>query len=154
MPKQYWLIKSEPTTFSIDDLKSRPQQIEHWEGVRNYQARNYMKEMRVGDEAFFYHSSCPVPGIVGIVKITRAAYPDHFAFDPKSKYFDPKSTPEHPRWFMVDVAFKSEFDTPVSLTTLKSDKRLQDLPCVKTGSRLSVMPIPTDAWRVILSLRQ
>ena len=101
----YWLFKSEPEEFSIDDLRKAAGRRDHWDGVRNYQARNFMRQMKKGDQGFFYHSNCAEPGIVGVVEIAREAYPDHTAFDPKDKHYDPKSTPDKPRWFMVDVKF-------------------------------------------------
>ncbi len=152
---KHWLFKSEPEEFSIDDLAARPKQTEHWDGVRNYQARNFMRdEMRVGDLAFFYHSNCKEPGIVGIVRISREAYPDHTAFDPDDKHFDPKSDPDNPRWFMVDVTFERKFDRVLSLRELKthSELRLKGFPLVRRGNRLSVMPVSEAHWKFILSL--
>ena len=112
----YWLMKSEPDVFSIDHLRKMPRKTEHWDGIRNYQARNFMRDaMKKGDLAFFYHSNCEEPGIVGIMEIASAAYPDHTAFEPGQKYFDEKSTPENPRWMMVDVKFKKKFKKNVSL---------------------------------------
>ena len=109
---QYWLMKSEPESFSIDDLKSM--KVEHWDGVRNYQARNMMRDqMKKGDKIFFYHSNCDVPGIVGIAKVEKESYPDHTAFDPESKYYDPKSSADNPRWFMVDVKFVKNLNAPL-----------------------------------------
>jgi predicted RNA-binding protein with PUA-like domain len=151
----YWLMKSEPDTFSIDHLMSRPGQVEHWDGVRNYQVRNMMRDqMQVGDQAFFYHSSCKVPAIVGIVEIVKAAYPDHTAFDPKSAYYDPKSDPNNPRWFMVDVKFLRKLEHPITLKTLKQQPFLieSDLPLLRKGSRLSIIPISSQQWDHILSL--
>lgn len=149
---QYWLIKSEPNTFSIDDLKSRSKKTEHWDGVRNYQARNFMQRMQKGDLAFFYHSSCKDPGIIGIVEIAKPAYPDFTSWDQNSEYFDPKSTPENPRWFMVDIKFKQKLDALISLKLLKEIRGLQDLPLVKKGTRLSIMPITKNQWDVIQNL--
>lgn len=148
----YWLLKSEPETFSIDDLAARPGRREHWDGVRNYQARNYMKEMRAGDQAFFYHSNCAVPGIAGIVSIAREAYPDHSALDPEGPYFDPRSTPEAPRWFMVDVRHERTFRRTISLAELKTRPELDGMQLLKKGSRLSVMPVTAAHWHCILTL--
>jgi predicted RNA-binding protein with PUA-like domain len=152
----YWLFKSEPGEFSIDDLARRPRKTEHWDGVRNYQARNFMRdEMRKGDLAFFYHSSCAEPAIVGIVKITKDAYPDHTAFDPDDKHFDPKSDPDNPRWVMVDVRLIEKFDAPITLGTLKRYKNsgLKDFRLLARGNRLSVFPVAGKHWNFIMSLR-
>lgn len=152
---KYWLFKSEPDEFSIDDLAARPGKTDHWDGVRNYQARNFMRdEMRVGDRAFFYHSNCKEPGIVGIARISRAAYPDHTAFDIDDKHFDPKSDPESPRWFMVDVTFEKKFGRVISLRELKthSDLQLKGFPLVQRGNRLSVMPVSSAHWKFINGL--
>ena len=152
---KYWLFKSEPEEFSIDDLAAQPKQTDHWDGVRNYQARNFMRdEMRVDDLAFFYHSNCKEPGIVGIVRVTREAYPDHTAFDPDDKHYDPKSDPDDPRWFMVDVTFERKLDRVISLRELKthSELRLKGFPLVRRGNRLSVMPVSKVHWKFILSL--
>lgn len=151
----YWLLKSEPDVFGIDHLKSRPNKTEPWDGVRNYQARNMMRdEMKKGDLAFFYHSNCDEPGIVGIMQIVRAGYPDHTAFDPEAKYYDPKSDPEHPRWYMVDVKYKRHLKRNVTLKELRdyADTALSDLPLLRKGNRLSIMPVSQPAWEFILSL--
>jgi len=149
----YWLMKSEPDAFSIDDLKSMPGRTEHWDGVRNYQARNMMRDdMKKGDKVFFYHSNCEVPGIVGIAEVVREAYPDHTAFDPESKYFDPKSDPENPRWFMVDVKFKRKLKRTISLQELKDLPQLEGMPLVRRGNRLSVLPVAAEHWDIILGL--
>jgi predicted RNA-binding protein with PUA-like domain len=150
----YWLMKSEPDAFSISDLKSRPKKTEHWDGVRNYQARNFMRAMKKGDLAFFYHSSCETPGVYGIIEIARAAYPDHTAWDPENHHYDPKSTPERPLWFMVDVRFKRELEKPVTLTTIKMQPALKQMPLVQRGSRLSVMPVTEKEWNTILKLAE
>jgi len=150
---KYWLLKSEPEVFGIENLKNLPNATEHWDGVRNYQARNFMRdEMRCDDQAFFYHSNCKVPGIVGIVEIVREAYPDFTAFDPDSAYYDPKSSHDKPRWFMVDVRFKREFSRTISLNELKEYAELQEMPLLRRGNRLSVMPVASDQWHFILSL--
>lgn len=149
----YWLMKSEPDMFGIDDLKQRPAQTEPWDGVRNYQARNMMRDdMQVGDQAFFYHSNCTVPGIVGVMKIVRAGYPDTSAFDPRGKYHDPKSTPDHPRWFRVDVRYLRKLKRLISLAELKSHPELRDLALLRRGNRLSIMPLSAAHWKFILSL--
>ncbi len=148
----YWLLKSEPGTFSIGDLQHRPQQTEHWDGVRNYQARNYLRAMHAGDQAFFYHSNCAAPGIVGTVSIARAAYPDHTALDPEGAYFDPRSTADQPRWFMIDVHHERTFRRTIGLRELKSCPELDGMPLLRKGSRLSVMPVTVAQWRFILTL--
>lgn len=149
----HWLMKSEPDVFGIDDLASRPDKTEPWDGVRNYQARNMMRDqMKVGDQVFFYHSNCKEPGIVGIAKVVKTGYPDYTAWDPKSKYFDPKSTPENPRWYMVDVKFVRRLKRTITLEELKADKALASMPLVRRGNRLSVMPVDEHDWKHILSL--
>ncbi len=149
----YWLMKSEPDTFSIDDLKKRPEQTEPWDGVRNYQARNYMRdEMKLGDLVFMYHSNCKVPGIVGIMEIAKERYPDFSAFDPDDKHFDPKSHPNKPVWMMVDVKFVRKLKRTITLIELKQQPELAGLALVRRGNRLSVMPVSEDEWEFILSL--
>lgn len=146
-------MKSEPGEFSIDDLERRPGQTEHWDGVRNYQARNMMRDdMKVGDPVFFYHSNCETPGIVGIAQIVREAYPDHTAFDPADKHFDPASDPGNPRWFMVDVRFVRKLKRTITLAELKDRPELEGLALVRRGNRLSIMPVGQDMWESILSL--
>lgn len=152
---KYWLMKSEPETFSIDALAQSPRQTACWDGVRNYQARNMMRdEMKRGDLAFFYHSNCDEPGIVGICEIVREAYADHTAFDPRDDHFDPKSDPAAPRWFMVDVKFVTKFSRVVSLRELKlyADKKLAGFQLLARGNRLSVMPVSTAQWKFVISL--
>ncbi|BFM48923.1 EVE domain-containing protein [Marinomonas sp. THO17] len=144
----YWLMKSEPDAFSIDDLADM--QVSPWDGVRNYQARNFMKDMQVGDLVFFYHSSCKPAGIVGVAKVVKEAYPDHTSWDPNSPYYDAKSTPQNPRWFMVDLAFVEKWPRLVTLAELKADALLAELPLVKKGSRLSIMPINKAHWEHII----
>lgn len=147
----YWLMKSEPDTFSIDDLRTR--QTEPWSGVRNYQARNMMRDlMRAGDQAFFYHSSCAEPGIVGIMSICGQAYADPTAWDPQSEYHDPKSTPENPRWLMVDVRFERKLHRPITLQELKTHVELSDMRLLQKGNRLSILPVTTAQWKFVLSL--
>jgi predicted RNA-binding protein with PUA-like domain len=149
----YWLMKSEPDVFGIDDLAKMPNQTEHWDGVRNYQARNMMRDqMKVGDQVFFYHSNTKVPGIVGVMKVVREGYPDHTAFDPEQKYYDPKSDPEKPRWFMVDVKFVRKLGRTISLEELKGRPELEEMPLVRKGNRLSIMPVSKEQWDFILSL--
>ena len=150
----YWLMKSEPSVFGIEDLAAQPNATDHWDGVRNYQARNFMRDqMRLGDEVFFYHSNCREPGIVGIACIAREAYPDHTALDPDSPYFDPKSDPDNPRWFMVDIQLVRRLARTITLTEIKSHAdALEGLPLIKKGNRLSVMPVDEAHWRYIVGL--
>lgn len=149
----YWLMKSEPDAFSIDDLVDMPDQTEHWDGVRNYQARNMMRDdMKVGDQVFFYHSNCKVPGIVGLMEVVREGYPDHTAFDPNSKYFDAKSDPAKPRWMMVDIKYIRHTKRTISLTELKEHPALESMPLVRKGNRLSIMPVSEQEWNYILGL--
>jgi predicted RNA-binding protein with PUA-like domain len=149
----YWLMKSEPDTFGIDHLIARPQQTEPWDGVRNYQARNMMRDgMQVGDKAFFYHSNCAEPGIVGIVQIVKAGYPDSTALDPESKYYDPKASKDNPRWFRVDVKFEKKFDRTVTLSALKQQPQLDGMAVLARGSRLSITPVTPAQWHFILGL--
>jgi len=150
----YWLMKSEPDVFSIDDLEDRPRQTEHWDGVRNYQARNFMREMRKGDRAFFYHSSCAVPGVAGIIEIAREAYPDDSAWDPRSKYHDPKSRPDKPLWYMVDVRFARRFAQVVPLAALRANPALKQMRLLRRGNRLSIMPVSAQEWRTILKMEK
>ena len=149
----YWLMKSEPDMFGIDDLRKRPKQREHWDGVRNYQARNMLRDdMQIGDQAFFYHSNCKVPGIVGVINIVRAGYPDDSALHPEGEHYDPKHTLEKPRWFMVDVQFERAFKRVVSLEEMKNCPQLQDFSLVRRGNRLSVLPVTTEQWTFITGL--
>lgn len=149
----YWLMKSEPDAFGIEDLEKMPQQTEHWDGVRNYQARNMMRdEMKIGDQVFFYHSNCALPGIVGIAEVVKEGYPDFTAFDPDSKYFDPKSHPDKPTWFMVDLRFVRQLTRTISLQELKQYPELADLALVRRGNRLSIMPVGKEQWDFILGL--
>ncbi|MDH5648774.1 MAG: EVE domain-containing protein [Gammaproteobacteria bacterium] len=151
----YWLMKSEPSEFSIDDLKTRPKQTEHWDGVRNYQARNFMRDqMQKGDQIFFYHSNCEEPGIVGIAEVVKEAYPDHSAFDPKDKHYDPKSDKNNPRWFMVDVKFVKKFRHTISLKDIKDNPILSEMKLVQKGNRLSVLPITKQEWSTILKMEK
>lgn len=151
----YWLFKSEPETFGIDALARAPRRTTHWDGVRNYQVRNMMRDqMRRGDLGFFYHSSCDVPGVVGIVKVVKEAEPDLTAFDPRSRYHDPDSDPSNPRWLMVDVQLVRKFAQPVTLSTLKqhSSGKLKDMLALRRGNRLSITPVTSPEWDFIVSL--
>ena len=150
----YWLMKSEPDVFGIDHLIECPDQTEHWDGVRNYQARNFMRDdMSVGDQVFFYHSNTKVPGIVGLAEVAREAYPDHTQFDPDSKYFDPKSDPDEPRWVMVEIKFRRKLERVISLRELKDQAdQLEGLKLIQRGNRLSIMPVSKKHWDYILSL--
>ena len=148
---QYWLMKSEPDAFSIDDLKRKGQ--EAWDGVRNYQARNFMRDgMRVGDKVFFYHSNCDEPGIVGIAEVATDAYPDPSQFDPKSKYFDAAASRDNPRWMLVEVKFVKNLKRTITLKELQADPALVEMPLVRKGNRLSVMPVGAPEWRHILAM--
>ncbi|MCH2228300.1 MAG: EVE domain-containing protein [Candidatus Caenarcaniphilales bacterium] len=152
---KYWLMKSEPNAFSIDDLKALPKQTDMWDGVRNYQARNIMRdEMQQGDKVFFYHSNATPPGIVGVAEIaSEKAYPDPTQFDEKSKYYDPKSDPEKPRWYLVDVKFVQDLPM-ISLEQLKANPKLADMKVVQKGARLSVQPVSEQEWNEVLSMAQ
>ena len=151
----YWLMKSEPDVFGIDHLRAMPKKTEHWDGVRNYQARNMMRDqMKKGDLVFFYHSNCDEPGIVGIMKVVREGYPDHTAFDPESKYYDPKSDPDQPRWFMVDVQYQRKLARVITLAELKEHEAMEDCPLVRKGNRLSIMPITKKQWDFVLRLEK
>ena len=146
----YWLMKSEPDEFSIDDLKNK--KSEPWSGVRNYQARNHIRAMRKGDLVFFYHSSCDVPGVVGVAEIAAEAHPDPTQFDPKSDYFDAASKRDEPRWSLVDVKFKRKLKRTITLTELKDRKELGDFHLTRQGNRLSVLPVTKAQWDFILAL--
>lgn len=148
----YWLMKSEPEVFGINHLAKCPKQTNMWDGVRNYQARNYLKTMQLGDLAFFYHSNANPPGIAGIMKITRTAYPDPTQFDPKDHHFDAKSDPQNPRWVAVDVTLVAILPEFISLDSLKQHPELFELPLLQRGNRLSVMPIPENSWEFIKQL--
>lgn len=148
---QYWLMKSEPGTYSIDDLKRDRRTC--WDGVRNYQARNMMRDdMCKGDPVFFYHSNCDEPGIVGIAEVSRTAYPDHTAFDPEDPHHDPKSDPDNPRWFMVDLRYVRKLKRTITLAELRENRKLEGLQLLKRGNRLSVMPVDPKHWKAILAL--
>lgn len=148
----YWLMKSEPDLFSIDTLKAKKKS--GWDGVRNFQARNFMRdEMKKGDIVLFYHSSCDIPGIAGLARVSKESHPDPTQFDPDSDYYDPKATPENPRWFMVEVEFLEKFKKIISLQILKNTKDLENMPVVKKGSRLSINPVTSKEYKIILSLK-
>ncbi len=146
----YWLMKSEPDAFSFEDLKARPKQTEPWDGVRNYQARNFMRDaMKVGDPILFYHSNTNPPGVVGIAQVASEPYPDPTAFDKKSKYHDPKSDPVKPRWILVDVAFKADLKRLVSLDEMKTMPELSEMRALQRGNRLSITPVTKDEFQAI-----
>jgi predicted RNA-binding protein with PUA-like domain len=150
MARRHWLMKSEPDVFSIDDLAKKKR--EHWDGVRNYQARNFMRdEMKVGDEVLFYHSNAKPPGVAGLARVVKEGYPDHTAWNPKSDYHDPKSTPNAPRWFMVDVEFVEKFSSFLSLDALREVPGLEDMVLLQR-SRLSVQPVTPAQFRIIVAL--
>lgn len=154
---RYWLLKSEPSTFGIDDLAAAPKKTTSWEGVRNYQARNMLRDdMKVGDLAFFYHSSCPDPGIAGIVEVVRAGYPDASAWDRKSPYHDAKSPENKPLWYTIDVRLKDRWKSVLPLEELRrhADGRLEGMLLLRRGNRLSVTPVDAAHWRFILSLHR
>jgi predicted RNA-binding protein with PUA-like domain len=146
----HWLMKSEPGVFGIGDLER--QKVAPWEGVRNYQARNFMREMQRGDLAFLYHSSCAAPAVMGVMEICRTAYPDPTQFDRRSGYYDPASRSAEPRWVMVDVRFRRCLRQPVTLEAMKAQQQLAGLALVKRGNRLSVMPVTPREWEIILGL--
>lgn len=147
----YWLMKSEPDVYGIDDLKR--DKVEPWDGIRNYQVRNMFRDqMKVGDLAFFYHSNCKPPAVVGIMTIASEAYPDHTQFDPKSTYYDAKSDKESPRWLLVDVKYKRKLKREITLQELKENKKLEDFRLNQKGNRLSVIPVKKSEWDLILSL--
>jgi predicted RNA-binding protein with PUA-like domain len=151
----YWLMKTEPSTFSIDDLAKAPKRTTCWDGVRNYQVRNMLRDQfAVGDLAFMYHSSCDIPGVVGVMKVVSKGYPDVTAFDRKHAHYDPESDPKAPRWYMVDVRLERRFSRVISLDELRryADGKLRDLLILKRGNRLSITPVSAAEWRFIGSL--
>jgi predicted RNA-binding protein with PUA-like domain len=150
--KRYWLMKTEPDGFSIDDL--RKVGTEPWTGVRNYQARNFMRSMQVGDGVLFYHSSTEIPGIYGLAEVASAPYPDPTQFDPKSHYFDPKASAETPRWDLVDVRFVRKLARAIALSTIRehADALGEDFALIRRGARLSVLPVTAAQWKLLLSL--
>ena len=150
--KHYWLMKSEPGDFSIDDL--RRVGTEPWTGVRNYQARNFMRQMQVGDGVLFYHSNCEVPGVYGVAEVASAAYPDPTQLQRKSKYFDAKATAEQPRWDLVDVRYVRHLERPLALDEIRrhADALGEEFALIRKGSRLSVLPVTAAQWKLLLSL--
>lgn len=151
--KRYWLMKTEPESYSIDDLERDTTTC--WDGVRNYQARNYMRDdMKPGDGVLFYHSNASPPGIAGIAEVVREAYPDHTQFDPKDSHFDPKSDPDNPRWVMVDLKFVRKFAERIPLPELKATPGLEEMIVTQRGSRLSVQPVQPDEWKIVTKLRK
>jgi predicted RNA-binding protein with PUA-like domain len=151
----YWLMKSEPDVFGIDDLAKCPRKTTHWDGVRNFQARNFMRDgMRRGDLAFFYHSNCDQPGIAGIAKIVKEGYPDHTAFDPDDAHFDADRDPAKPKWYMVDVQLQRKFRDTITLAALRTHENhaLKGLALLKRGNRLSVTPVSAAHWKFVLDL--
>lgn len=151
-PKKFWLIKSEPSTFSIDDLQRSPKQTTCWDGVRNYQARNFMRTMTVGDHVLFYHSNADPPAIVGIAKVAKTAYPDPTQFDKKDKHYDSASTASQPRWDMVDIKYVRRLRRPLTLDELRKESKLKGMTLLQKGSRLSVQPVSRIEWEHILDL--
>lgn len=149
-PKRFWLMKSEPSTFSIDDLQRSPNQTTCWDGVRNYQARNFMRAMAVGDQILFYHSNADPPSIVGIAKVVKTAYPDPTQFDKKDKHYDPASTASQPRWDMVDIMYVRRLRRPLTLDELRKDAALKGMVLLQKGSRLSVQPVSPIEWQHIV----
>jgi predicted RNA-binding protein with PUA-like domain len=150
--RRYWLVKSEPKAFSIDDLARAPRQTTCWDGVRNYQARNYMREMAAGDRVLFYHSNADPPAVVGSAEVVRTAYPDDSQFDTRSHHYDPVSTAEEPRWDMVDIKFREKFPMSLPLDRLQHEPRLKGMELLRRGSRLSVQPVREREWLVIMKL--
>jgi len=151
----YWLFKSEPSTFSIDDLARSPRKTTCWDGVRNYQARNFMRDdMREGDLVLFYHSSCDPTGVAGVAEVVRAAYVDHTAFDPDDRHYDARSKVQAPRWFMVDIKLKRKLSRIITLAELREheNNQLKDLALLRKGNRLSILPVSKKQWDYILSL--
>jgi predicted RNA-binding protein with PUA-like domain len=149
---RHWLFKSEPSCYSFQDLQARPDATEHWDGVRNFQARNFLRdEIAVGDRVLFYHSSIPEPAIVGLCSVVRAGYPDHTALDPSADHFDPKASAEHPIWYMVDVRADQSLPQPVLLATIRQHPLLQEMPLVNR-SRLSIQPLTADQFCILLQL--
>jgi predicted RNA-binding protein with PUA-like domain len=149
---RYWLMKSEPSVFSIDDLARAPKQTTSWDGVRNYQARNLLREAQAGDGVLFYHSSADPPAAVGTATIARAAYPDATQFDPRSDHYDPDSKKDDPRWFVVDVKLDKKFARPVTLAELRANLALEGMVLLRKGSRLSVQPVTPAEWKVVCKL--
>lgn len=150
--RRYWLMKSEPTAFSIDDLAKAPKKTTSWDGVRNYQARNFMRSMQLGDLVLFYHSNAEPPAVVGIAEVVRTAYPDPTQFDRKDRHYDPASKPDHPRWDLVDIRLVRKFSAPLSLDRLRTQPKLKRMELLRQGSRLSVQPVTSAEWDHIIRL--
>lgn len=150
--RRYWLMKSEPNTFSIEDLAKSPKQTTGWDGVRNYQARNFMREMALGDQVLFYHSSAEPPAVVGIAEVVRTAYPDDTQFDRTSHHFDPASKRAEPRWDMVDIRHQETFPAAVTLDSLRENPRLKGMHLLRKGSRLSVQPVTALEWAILIKM--
>lgn len=153
MPQRFWLVKSEPDSFSIDDLARAPRRTTFWDGVRNYQARNLLRDqMQRGDRVLFYHSSCDPPAVVGVCTVVREGYPDSTAWDPAAAHYDPQSTPDDPRWYMVDLRLDEQFNAPVPLERLRAEPALARMELLRRGSRLSVQPVQKEEFEVLLRL--
>lgn len=150
--RHYWLMKSEPNVFSLDDLARAPKQITSWDGVRNYQARNFMRAMKVGDQVLFYHSNAQPPCVMGIAEVVKTAYPDATQFDPHDVHYDPASPTDQPRWDVVDIRFVRKFAAPLSLDLLREQAGLKGMELLRKGSRLSVQPVKPSEWDEILRL--
>ena len=151
--RRYWLMKTEPNCFSLDDLEQSPGGVAPWDGVRNFQARNFLRdEIQPGDGVLFYHSSCAEPAVVGLAAVVRGGYPDHTALDPQAKHFDPKASPENPIWYMVDVQFRLRLPHPLTRGDLRRRPLLQEMMVLQRGSRLSVQPVTAGEWRAVLEL--
>lgn len=151
--KSFWLLKSEPDVFSIDDLAKAKGKTTHWDGVRNYQARNFLRDsIKIGDGVLFYHSNSEPSAIAGIAEVVKEGYPDHTAFDPKDVHFDPKSKRETPTWYMVDIKHVETFKEPISLERLRLEPKLEKMALLQKGSRLSVQPVSKDEWQTVLKI--
>jgi predicted RNA-binding protein with PUA-like domain len=152
--RQYWLMKSEPSVFSIEDLAAAPKHTTAWDGVRNYQARNFLRSMRLGDQVLFYHSNADPPAVVGIAEVVKTAYADPTQFDRRDTHYDPASNPSSPRWVMVDIQLVQTFAHPLTLDRLRKEPPLKGMELLRKGSRLSVQPVTAAEWAHILSLRK
>lgn len=153
MSKKYWLMKTEPSVFSWEDLKISKDQTTFWDGVRNYQARNYLRdEIKIGDEVLFYHSNSDPLAVMGVCEVVKEGYPDHTQFDPHNIHYDEKSDPSNPTWFMVDIKLKKEFKNPVTLEQIKSNPKLKNMKLVQKGNRLSVMPVTKEEFKEIVKM--
>lgn len=153
MAKRYWLFKTEPDCFSIDDLAAAKQQTSSWDGVRNYQARNLLRDdIKAGDKVLFYNSSAKPTGIAGLAVVSRGGYPDHTAWNPESEHFDPKASPKNPIWYMVDVTFVSQLRETLPLSVLKKTPGLEKMMVNQRGARLSVQPVTPAEWKIVLRL--